>query len=74
MDIILTNEEKTLIEEWKNTIYNTSRKFTDDEYNFREDDELNWFELCFGWLLGKGVDEIRANSLAIYMRYNLEIA
>lgn len=69
------NEEETdlikkhgrLILEWKKDVH-------DNETVVEYGEERHWGDMCFGWLLAKGLDCETANSLDILMRYVLEIA
>lgn len=37
-------------------------------------DELDYFSLCMGFLIAKGVEPGRAYDLSVFARYDLEIA
>ncbi len=65
--ILLSKEEKLIEEEWRDKIYGQAKLIDPN-------DEIDWGNMCYGFLLGKGIPFQRAEDLARYFRYVLNIA
>lgn len=59
-------QKAKLLRKWKQDVYAQGEDI--DPHN-----ELDWFALCVGWALGKGVPIKDAKAFAIYVRYQTDV-
>lgn len=65
---ILSEEHQTLVTVYKVEVIELEKEIDQGGMNGSED----WYSLCLGWALGKGLNVEEAHVFARYIRYNLD--